>query len=204
MTVQAASNQNRTHTCRIQRIDSERRLVHALVYAPFTLDTYGEFMFPEDIEKMAHRAMELDQTAIVDTNHDNVPNGSRIVESFIARAGDPDYPEGSWAVVIHIPDDTIWEQVKTGELNGVSFEALVVPVPYEVTVATYRDHVGVTRSEAALDHDHVFFVQVNEQGRVVRGRTSAGPDGHYHEIVRGSFTSRSGSDMHCHRFDLRA
>lgn len=84
-------------------------------------------MTAEDIKKLAHRALKLDLAVIIDTQHDNVPNGSYPVESFIARSGDPDYTEGAWVMGVKVPDDATWEKVLKGELNGFSFEAMVTP-----------------------------------------------------------------------------
>lgn len=192
----------RSHVCPIRRTNDDERIVYAEVYAPNTLDTYGEFMTAEDIKLMAHRAMKMDLSTFIDTNHDNVPNGSYPVESFIARANDPDFTEGAWVLGVHIPGDDIWAAVKSGELNCYSFEAMVQPVEYFVSVATIRDHVGRTKSEKSVDHSHVFFVQVDEQGLIRRGMTSPGPDGHVHEITGPSYTQRAGTDNHNHRFDL--
>jgi hypothetical protein len=188
--------------CQIKRTNDDERLVYAEVYAPYTLDTYGEFMLPEDIKKMAHRFMKLDLSKTIDINHDNIPTSCYPVESYIARADDPDFTEGAWVLGVHVPDDSIWAAIKRGELNCYSFEAMVRPVNYEVEVNTLREHVGRTKVEKHVDHTHAFFVQVNEVGVIVRGRTSKGPDGHVHDITGPSYTQRAGTDAHSHRFDL--
>lgn len=199
-------NAVREKIVRIGRVDGEKRLIFGEVYAPNILDTYCEFVTHDDLELMAHRFLgdleNLPET--IDTNHDNIPNGCFPVESFIARDGDPDFTEGSWVLGVKVTDDHIWAQIKKGELNGFSFEALVRPVDVEVTLQQVRDLVG--KSEEADGHDHMFFVQVNEQGRVVHGHTSmdADPDGdvHDHRIRRATVTEMGGDDRHVHRFFL--
>lgn len=183
---------------RIARIDEARRIVFGMVYEPMVLDTYAEYMLAGDIETMCHRFAQLTLGETIDTNHDNVPNGSYPVESFIARQGDPDFPAGSWVLGVKVPDDHLWRQILKGELNGFSFEALVKPVDTKVTIKTVRDHVGHTE-KADDDHQHTYFVQVNEHGRVVRGWTSEA-GGHTHNIKRGSSTDPAGPDGHTHRF----
>lgn len=190
----------RNHFCPIRRIDADKQIVYAEVYAPNELDTYGEFMFPDDVELLAHRFMELDLANVIDTNHDNVPNGSRPIESFIARAGDPDFAEGAWVMACKVSDEK-WPDVLSGELNGYSFEALVELVECEVTVSIVRDQIGLTDTQKGVDHEHAYFVQVNEKGRVIRGWTDEGPDGHSHVIRHGSLTL-PGGDGHTHRFEL--
>jgi hypothetical protein len=182
----------------IRRTNDEKQIVYGEVYAPLALDTYGEFMTVEDIEVMAHRFMLLDLRTVIDTQHDEVPNGSYPVESFIAREGDPDYVAGSWVLGVKVPDPNVWQKVKNGELNGFSFQCLVKPTSVDVEYATIRDHVGETELHA--DHEHVLFVQLDEIGNVLGGRTAKAADGHFHEISRASVTDRTAG--HSHRFFL--
>lgn len=185
---------------RIQRVDEARRIVFGMVYEGMVLDTYGEFMFGQDVETMCHRFAQLAPAETIDTNHDNIPNGSYPVESFIAREGDRDFPEGSWVLGIKVPDDHVWRQIVKGELNGFSFEALVKPVDVVATVKNVRDRVGVTEAQKEDGgHTHVFFVQTDDRGRVIRGWTDE-VDGHSHIIRRGTSCESGGEDGHKHRF----
>lgn len=183
---------------RIKRIDTLKRIVYGEVYAPYVLDTYAEFMYPDDIEKMAHRFMRLDLSKTIDTSHDNVPNGSYPVETFIAREGDPDYTPGAWVMGVKIEGEDTWQRVLRGELNGFSFQSLVVPKLVEVVYEVIRDHVGETEP-AADDHTHTYFVTLDEQGLVVGGYTD-NVDGHSHRIGRASVTAEA--EGHNHRFFL--
>ena len=106
----------------IAKRDSKQQLVLVEVYIPNDIDSQGEFVSPETLEKAAH-----DFSA--GGNHNNVSvmhNGQRIdasvVESYIAKKGDPLFAEGTWAAVIKIRDPVIWEAIEKGVLRGVSFE----------------------------------------------------------------------------------
>lgn len=195
--------QVRQHVVRISAIDEDQHLIFGEVYAPNVLDTYCEFVTHEDLEVMCHRFLELNLAEVIDTNHDNISNGSHPVESFIARAGDPDFTPGAWVLGVKVHDMHIWAQVKKGELNGFSFEALVHPEDVMVTMRQNRDLVGTVER---IDHDHMFFLHVNEQGRVIKGHTSTdkGEDGvsHDHRIRHGSMTEAGGEVRHTHRFFL--
>lgn len=195
----ALADAERTRVVAIKRLDEDRRLVFGEVYAPDVLDTYGEYMTAEDIELMAHRFMKLDLENVIDTNHDNVPNGSYPVESFIARADDPHFTEGAWVLGVKVPDDLVWASVKGGELNGFSFQSMVKPVEHRVKLSIIRDHVGITEGGGADTHFHTFFVQVDDTGRVVFGQTSF-DHGHSHRIRRASVTETV--NTHNHRFFL--
>jgi len=186
------------HFVRIKKIDDEKQIVFGEVYAPDVLDTYGDFMSADDIEKMAHRFMQLSTLkASIDTNHDETSNKSYPVESFIARQDDTEYTPGSWVLGVKIEDKDIWKAVKKGELNGYSFQALVRKVAVVVEVNMAPNKTGVT--EPAEDHDHMYYVEFDTDGRVIRGRTSVDQD-HSHEITKGTATSVAKN--HAHRINL--
>lgn len=191
------SEQTRQTMVRIKRVDDEERIVYGEVYAPYQLDTYGDFMLPDDIKKMAHRFMRLDLSKVIDTQHDETPNGCYPVESFIAREGDPDYTAGAWVLGVKVPEDELWTRVKSGELNAYSFQSLVTAIEVDVEYLVVRDHVGSTENNS--NHQHVYFVQVDDDGNVTGGRTSV-ENGHFHEITRASVTEAA--DDHTHRFFL--
>jgi len=196
MELKQAENKSCDQFARIKKTDDDRRIIYAEVYAPYTLDTYGDMMLPEDIELMAHRFLQIkDLHSTVDTNHDNIPNGSYPIESFIARKGDPDFTEGAWVVGTKVVDDEIWARVKSGELNGYSMQSIVRMVPAVAEVQVALDSVGIT--EESEGHKHWFYVQLDDEGRVKGGRTS-NDMGHVHEIKKGTATEMSYS--HAHRF----
>jgi hypothetical protein len=182
----------------IKKVNAAKQIVYGEVYAPYVLDTWGEFMTPEDIETMAHRAMQLDPSKLIDTQHDNLPNGSYPVETFIARDGDPDFTPGAWVMGVKVAD-TLWPSVLSGKLNGFSFQALVRPVEMEITYEVMRDHVGETATGLDTDHTHTYFVQVDDDGQVIGGKTDE-VDGHSHTIVKASVTETAAG--HSHRFFL--
>ncbi len=182
----------------IKKIDDELQVVYGEVYAPNVPDAHGDFMQTEEVRKMAHKFMESMALNAVDMNHDNVETGSTVVESFIARKGDPDYIEDAWVVGVHIPDEGIWKKVKSGELNGFSMEALVktsekiieVDVPDVIKGRTLKDESG---------HTHTYEVSFDDEGNFVGGRTDI-VNGHYHDIRKASVTGKVAD--HSHRFSI--
>lgn len=176
--------------------DEEQRIVFSEVYAPMIPDSDQEYMDAQTIRDMAYkfmREMKLDQ---IDQQHDNVlVQEARVVESFIARKGDPTFVEGAWVVGIHIPDDETWDKVKKGELNGFSMQAMVHKTPVEVTIEVPPIVEGLTiKSEG---HEHKFSVAYDETGRFLGGKTDT-VDGHFHIIKRGTVTEVAAD--HTHRF----
>lgn len=186
----------------VAHIDETRRIIFGEVYAPNKIDAFGWFMEPQEVEKMAHKFMRLDLKKVIDTNHDNVPNGSYPVQSFIARAGDPQFTEGAWVLGVKITNEALWNQVVEGELNAFSMEIYVKKVPAVVEIETITKQVGKT--EDADDHQHYFYVDVDPStGRVIGGKTDI-VNGHYHDLSVNSVTEKSVglSKPHTHRYFL--
>lgn len=174
----------------------EQRMVWAEVYAPNRPDSDKEFMSAETIRDMAYNFVRKGLLKNVDVEHDNktIPQ-VEIVESFIARKGDPDFLEGAWVVGCHVNDDATWDKVKKGELNGFSLEAYVEKALVDVVVEIPPVVTGITSKSE--NHTHRYFVSYDEDGNFKGGVTDE-VDGHKHEIRAGTVTEKA--DNHCHLF----
>lgn len=187
------------HMVAMRKADDELQMVWGEVYAPNFPDSQGDFMTPDTIRKMAHDFMKSGNLDSVDTNHDQKKNGSLVVESFIARDNDPDFIPGSWVVGIHIPEPTVWQLVKSGELNGFSMEGRGVRVDKEIEV--YMPELLTGETMAHDDgHIHSFYVKFDDNGKFLGGYTGPGPDGHSHVITKGTRTDDASG--HTHRFSF--
>lgn len=176
--------------------EPEQRMVFGEVYPADRMDAQGEFMRADEIRKMAHDFLRAGAQKQIDVMHDNnVVEGPCIVESFIARKGDPDFLEGSWVVGMHVPNDDLWQAIKSGELNGFSMEALVTRFEQDVQVEIPAMVSGLTSKSD--DHEHQFFVSYNDAGEF-RGGTTSIAKGHSHRIIAGSHTEVA--QGHSHRF----
>lgn len=174
----------------------ELRLIYAEVYAPNRPDVHGEFMRSDTIMKAAHHFVKEGRMSNIDQNHDNqLLEGVTVVESFVARKGDPDFLEGAWVVGIHVDNDVVWKAIKSGEINGLSLEAYVKKEDRDVTIDIPNLITGTTSKQE--DHEHVFYVTYDENGQFLGGRTNV-VKGHSHEIAAGTVTEVA-SD-HRHRF----
>lgn len=176
-----------THV-RIQKKDADKQLVYGVVYAPGEIDSHGEAMMAEDIELMCHRFMKLVAKRggeVIDMEHDNVAIAAYPVESYIETEDGKDWPKGSWIMAVKVDDPTIWAKIKKGLINGFSFEAYVSKLATVVEVATDVDFFGKTSKNE--DHDHVFYLEIDEEGRIIGGCTSYDM-GHRHDITSGTAT----------------
>jgi hypothetical protein len=185
----------------VKKSDDKKRIVWAEVYAPDRPDADGEFMRAETIEKMAYdfmRAMKLDA---VDTQHNQInQDGCCVIESFIARKGDPEFIEGAWVVGMHVDNDTLWEKIEKGEIAGFSMEAMVIKDTQDVEIELEPILSGITYKSDDTDHVHKFEVAYDETGRFIGGKTDVATDGHFHNIRSGTVTEQAGTPAHNHRF----
>lgn len=177
--------------------EAEQRMVWAEVYAPNRPDSDGEFMSADTIRKMAYNFLRNGRTKFVDVGHDNKQvEGVEIVESFIARKGDPDFLEGAWVVGCHIDDDATWAKVQKGEINGFSVEAFVSAEEQEVEIDLPPVITGLTSKSE--DHVHKFYVSYDESNGQFKGGTTDEVNGHVHAIRAGTVTEIVKG--HSHRF----
>jgi len=181
----------------ITKSDQELQIVYGEVYAPNVPDSDGDFMDIETIRKAAHKFIQNNNTHNIDKQHENELTGSYVVESFIARKGDPDFIEDAWVVGVHIPDPTLWDEIKKGEINGFSMEASVrgtattleLEIPDVITGGTTETN----------EHTHKFFVKFAEDGTFLGGYTDD-HQGHTHTITYGTETGESEGHKHLFSF----
>lgn len=185
----------------IKKADCDLQIVYGEVYTPDVPDSQNEFMTSEGIREMAHNFMKSMRVDKVDTQHDNVVNGSYVVESFISREGDPDFIPNSWVVGVKCSDE-IWDKVKKGEINGFSMEAMVQQVPRVVEMIIPEFVTGGT--DVVSGHSHTFKVTFDDDGMFGGGVTSTvtleDGSGHFHNIRKGTITDDS--EGHHHRFSF--
>lgn len=186
----------------IKKFDSDEQIVYGEVYAPYVIDSHGEMMLPEDVRKLAHRFLLEKKTDRIDIMHNNKAINASMVESYIAKANDPDYAEGAWVLAVKVYDENVWSDIKAGKLNGYSLEALVYKQDAEVIYDYLPFHYGFTEENDG--HFHAFFVEVDKDGSVTGGYTSEEEDGdgvlHSHDVLAGTATARS--NKHAHRYFL--
>ena len=97
-----------------------------LVLSPEEVDLHGDIYSADEVRKACHNFNNHSMTAnllhLVETDTFS------IVESYIAPVdmvlGDRLIKAGSWLTVTQIHDDEIWEEVKKGNLTGVSVGCL--------------------------------------------------------------------------------
>lgn len=186
---------------RVLKQDEELQLVWGAVYCPGVPDSHGDFMTAEEIRAMAYKFSQKGDFGAVDIMHDNQRYGCFVVETFITREGDPDFPiVGSWVVAVHIPDKQIWALVKDGSLNGFSMEAVAYRGDSEVDIEIQPIITGTT--EESDGHTHKFEAWFDEDGQLIGGATDEAADskGFMHRHVIKSSVETESALNHKHRF----
>ena len=173
--------------------------VYGVVYAPLEVDTDWETITPDDLKRMAHEFLASGKVDCIDLQHNRMPTDARVVESFIARKGDPDYPEGSWVLGVRVPEGPLWEAIKAGKINGFSVDMSALKVPKKVAVDIARIALGKTElnvdDEVLPAHTHEYYVEFASDGTVLFGVTDTVFD-HSHTIVGTVRTEESLGHVH--------
>ena len=186
----------------IKSVNSEKQVVYGEVYIPNYIDTDGETITEDDVEKMAWDFLSSGKVNKIDVQHNGVESGARVVESFIAREGDPTFVPKAWVLGVQLPDE-LWNMVKEGKLNGFSLAASVNKYPAKVLVEVAKQIVGETepsdKGGVLPPHVHNYIVNLDNDGRIVSGKTDA-VLGHSHEILASTRTEKSFD--HTHRIVL--
>lgn len=103
------------------KADDPQKLVYGVVYEPDAVDTQGDFMVADEIEKAAH--MFLSEYRNIDKQHNFEGGYGDVVESYVApedlAIGDQIITKGSWVLVTRATDE-IWEGIQKGEITGYS------------------------------------------------------------------------------------
>lgn len=182
--------------------NDDEQIVLGQVYAPNTLDSHGHFMSAAELRMTAHQFMMDGLLTSIDVQHDNNPVDAVIVESFIARKGDPDFEEGAWVAATKIKDPMLWRMVKDGEINGYSFEIMTYRRDLEVDIEYSSWYYGFTDPDPHDKHDHPFMVRLDDNGEIVWGQTGPGSDGSpAHSISKSNITEAVSG--HLHRIHLK-
>jgi hypothetical protein len=176
------------------------RIVMAELLIPNVPNCFGDIYTQEAIKEFVEQFAA--QGHGLDINHDEVDvTGDKLllVESFIARPGDPDFVEGSWVVGLKILDDDVWQKVIDGELNGFSYGAECLMTEVIIDNLAPRSVEGVTEAYLVDGHTHTYFVMLDELNNIVAGGTGI-TDGHSHTISRNTKTGETNG--HTHRIQV--
>lgn len=150
---------------RAVRAEPASTLVEAVAYPSFDppakgvvstkeawrVDTYGTFMRPATLTKFAHDFMV--QGRAIDSDHDHGVIGA-LVESYITREGDPEYPGAVWVAKVRVTDPATRARIAKQDLRGLSIEFFSIVREVKVT---FDGKVGKKKLGEIVDPLPVFL-----------------------------------------------
>ena len=108
--------------CVIAKIDDEQRKIYGVVLEPDEVDTQGDTISMEEIEKAAEGFMKKART--IGLRHRKIAKGVTLTDSYVTQGetklGKTTLKKGTWIIGVKIENDAIWQGVKNGEYNGFS------------------------------------------------------------------------------------
>jgi hypothetical protein len=192
------------HFVQIEKTDEINKVVKGIVYTAGYVDTDGETMSVDEVQKACWNFLALRKEKNIDIQHDWQESGCYVVESYLTEKDDPNFPENSWVMAVKCTDP-IFEKVVKGELNGFSFGGYSTKYSKRVLMEVAKQIVGETEYNLNKDvipaHKHNFSIWFNVNGQIEKGMTDV-VDGHSHSITMGTATDFTIG--HSHRIDINA
>lgn len=150
------SGYKKSEDMEIIKTDNSQRLVYLVAVKPNILDTDSQWFSIETVELMAHRFLvryNLGEAHIFE-EHTKKVSGVFIAQSYVAPVdfvfNNHRISEGTWMVVLYVPNDEIWDKILSGELTGASPRGPavllpgVMPTPEEVHGSSIDDRHSVS------------------------------------------------------------
>jgi hypothetical protein len=125
-------------------IDKEKQLVYGVVYTPDEVDLQGDYATAEVIEDMAHEFIAKHRSIDLEHNYKISDEYGEVVESYIApsdlKIADTEVKKGAWVLVTKATE-SIWEDIKKGNITGYSMAGLCNKVQKNDTTTSNDDTV---------------------------------------------------------------
>ena len=106
----------------IAKIDDEKKKIYGIVLEPDEVDTQGDTITADEIEKSAEGFMAKART--IGLRHMKIAKGVILTDSYVTQGettlGKTKLKKGTWIIGVKVENDVIWKGVKAGEYNGFS------------------------------------------------------------------------------------
>ena len=186
------------HFVKIEKQDPIHKIVKGVVYSALDVDTDGETMTVDDVQKACWNFLAQRKEKNIDIQHDWQESGCYVVESYMTEKDDPNFPENSWIMAVKCTDE-IFEKVVSGDLNGFSFGGYSEKFVQRVMLEVAKQIVGETNENLNKDvipaHKYTYIIYYSNDGKIVKGHTDFTMD-HQHTILYGTATEKSLGHSH--------
>jgi len=120
------------NTTEIEKSDKLLKQVTYVCMAP-GVDLHGDYTSVDEIRKAKESFNQNKPKS--NLFHSFNTNSFYVIESYQAPVdmmlGEELVEKGAWLVTLQVTDDTLWEMVESGEINGVSIGAVATPYQIE-------------------------------------------------------------------------
>ena len=110
----------------VKSLTEELKQALFVCMVPNEVDLHGDITSEDEVRKACHNFNKFCSQA--NLFHIVKTESFEFTESYIAPTdfilGDKEVKKGTWLVNIQVNDDSLWELIKSGEINGVSIGAL--------------------------------------------------------------------------------
>lgn len=110
----------------VKSLNEELKQALFVCMVPNEVDLHGDITSEDEVRKACHNFNKFCSQA--NLFHIVKTESFEFAESYIAPTdfilGDKEVKKGTWLVNIQVNDDSLWELIKSGEINGVSIGAL--------------------------------------------------------------------------------
>tara|TARA_Y100000401_G_C8322889_1_gene226460 strand:- start:1661 stop:2800 length:1140 start_codon:yes stop_codon:yes gene_type:complete len=134
---------NKENNLTLAKIDEEKRMLVSPALIPYkqiyryNADTdkhYYVYFTADTVRKSAEAFIKHHNTNNATIQHEYKVTGVSVIESWISESETKDksnlygyeLPKGTWFVSMRIENDEVWQQIKSGELKGLSIEGYFV------------------------------------------------------------------------------
>lgn len=139
---------------KLSQIQEERKMLYGACLIPdkhiLRLDGNGEefyiFFEKETIMKCAHQFLKQNLQHNHTYEHQHPISGCVVVESWIVEGEQDksrqlglDVPVGTWMIGTKVEDDSIWEEVKSGNIRGFSIEGMFNEIGLSMSAPSSED-----------------------------------------------------------------
>jgi hypothetical protein len=198
LNVNEKKEETSSHFVKITKTDKIHKVVKGIVYTAGDVDTDGETLSKDDVQKACWNFLAQRKEKNIDIQHDWQQSGCYVVESYMTEKDDPNFPENSWVMAVKCTDE-IFEKVVHGDLNGFSFGGYSEKFVQRVMLEIAKQIMGETNENLNKDiipaHKHNFILWYDNNGKLVKGHTDT-VNGHSHTITHGTATDISVAHSH--------
>lgn len=118
---------------KMQKANKHKQLIYGVVLEPEVLDSQDDFMLPNQVEQAAHNYLKKvarGKATVSKLQHRSrgffknkpsvVPVESYIAPTDFSYDGKEMVKKGTWVMVLHVEDPSVWDDVLAGKYTGLS------------------------------------------------------------------------------------